>query len=141
MLQIIQNNLLHTVSNYISWIIPILCVFLGVIIDIIRQRYNENKKLKQEKQKQKQENEMKKLEATKHEEELNKIKGLIKSEIELNVENLKKYNERYLKMNISDIPSLNNRNKVFLDFYKNLNSFPILMKCGIIMRMLLMRFF
>ena len=131
---LMQNYLLRIGADYVSWIIPIFCVFLGAFLETIRRHYDEKKKLKKEEEKQK-------LESKKHEAELNKIKMLIKSEIELNVENLKRYNERYLKMSISRIPSSKKRNEIYLDFYKNLNSFPIfLMKHGIITPIFSMRF-
>ena len=66
------------------------------------------------------ENEEKKLQ-----EEIKSTLIILKSEYELNVENLNRFNELYLKKNISG-RSFEKENELYLNFYKNLVSFPIL---------------
>lgn len=112
-----------------SLITTIFGVVLGAAITRIfyyhdekNRRDEEEEKRKFEENKRKEEENKRKFEENKHKEN---IKNLIKSECELNLENLKKYNEKYLKLKISRLSPSKNNNEVFLNFYKNLNSFPI----------------
>lgn len=95
--------------NINSWIIPIFTTIMGAVITVIANHflssYNEKNKMKNK--------------------TIN-TKANLKVEFELNKKKIEQYNEQYLKLNISTIILLNqDKNDIYLDFYKNLSSFPI----------------
>lgn len=112
-----------------SLITTIFGVIFGAVITRIFYYHDEKNRRKEEENKRKsEENKRKEKEDKRNEEEIKhkvNIKNLIKAECELNLENLKKYDEKYLKLKISSLSPSKNNNEVFLNFYKNLNSFPI----------------
>ena len=115
--------------DFNSLITTVFGVILGAVISRIFQYRDDKNRRKEEEEKRKEEEVRRKEEEKRRKEEKNKydenIKNLIKSECELNVGNLKKYHDKYLKLKISRLAPSTNNNEIFLNFYKNLSSFPI----------------
>lgn len=106
--------------------ITLIGVFVGAAIQRIWHHRDEKNRHEEEARKNANiEKNKREEEARKNEEKHNNIKSHIRTECELNVENLKKYNERYLKLKLSRISPSKKINELYLDFYKNLDSFPI----------------